>query len=171
MQRAHQGDVVDVMPRRLRQRAVLAPAGHAAVDQLRVRGEARFGPDAEPFHHARSKAFDERIGTFEKAAQRRRTGRRLQVECDRAAAPVEQFQTRVIGRRHLTRALDAEDLGAHVGQHHGGERAGREPGHLDHLDALQRSHGWAHSPPCKASATAAIVNSPLLMAGSDWQLS
>ena len=44
-------DVVDVVAGRLRQRPVLAPAGHPAVDEPRVAGEAPVGAEAEPLGH------------------------------------------------------------------------------------------------------------------------
>ena len=39
-----EGDVVDVVPGCLRERAVLAPTRHPPVHELRVSGEARSGP-------------------------------------------------------------------------------------------------------------------------------
>ena len=40
MQRAGEGYVVDVMTRRVRQRSVLAPAGHAPVDESGITSQA-----------------------------------------------------------------------------------------------------------------------------------
>ena len=47
-----QGDVVDVVAGRWGVGPVLAPAGHAPVDQLGVAGQALVGPDAEPLGDA-----------------------------------------------------------------------------------------------------------------------
>ena len=46
----------------LGQRAVLAPARHAAIDQARVEGLAGFGSQAQTLHGAGPHAFDQRIG-------------------------------------------------------------------------------------------------------------
>ena len=54
LERAGERDVVDVVAGPRRVRAVLAPAGHAAVDELRVAGEHRVGAEAEALHHARA---------------------------------------------------------------------------------------------------------------------
>ena len=69
-ERAAERDVVDVVPGGLRVRTVLAPAGHAAVDELRVPGEAGVGPDAEPLGHAGPEALDERIGLLDEREHR-----------------------------------------------------------------------------------------------------
>ncbi len=44
------------------QRAVLAPARHAAIDQVRVEGLAGLGPKSQALHGAGPHAFDQRIG-------------------------------------------------------------------------------------------------------------
>ncbi|MNO80125.1 hypothetical protein D3C76_713170 [compost metagenome] len=61
-EQAGQCDVVQVMPSGLGQRAVLAPAGHAAVDQARVLRQALLGAEAQALHHARAVALDQRVG-------------------------------------------------------------------------------------------------------------
>ena len=74
------------------------------------------------------------------------------LEVDGHVAPAAQRGCRrggVAGRRaaHGLGPLDAEHLGAHVGQHHGGERAGADAGDLDDPVAGQRSgHGRQTSP-------------------------
>ena len=61
-QRAGQREIVEVVAGGLRQRPVLSPAGHAAVDEARVALGAVGGPEAEPLHHARPVALDQRVG-------------------------------------------------------------------------------------------------------------
>src|SRR5207344_926539 len=46
------------------------------------------------------------------------------------------------------RPLDPDDLGAHVGEHHRGERARADPGQLDDADAGQRP---GHGAPAQAT--------------------
>ncbi len=60
--RAGECDVVEVVPRGLRERPGLAPSGHAPVDQTRVAFEAYVGPKAEALHHTGPEAFDQRVG-------------------------------------------------------------------------------------------------------------
>jgi hypothetical protein len=91
MQHPRQGDVVEVMPCRLRERPVLASAGHAAVDELRVRSQAGPGAETEPLHHTGAKAFDEGVGAREQAPQRSQAGGGFQVERKRVAAAVQQL--------------------------------------------------------------------------------
>ncbi len=62
VQRAGKGDVIDIMPRGLRQRAILPPSGDATIDQLRVCRQAFIRPESQPLHHPWPEAFDQRIG-------------------------------------------------------------------------------------------------------------
>ena len=66
-ERARDRDVVDVVPGRLGERAVLAPAGHAGVHEPRVAGEARLGADPEPFGDAGPVPLEERVGLLDEA--------------------------------------------------------------------------------------------------------
>ena len=129
-------------PGGLRHRTVLAPAGHAAVDELRVAGEAHVGAEAEPLGHAGPEALDQRVGLLDEAQHRLDAVGVLQVDADRAPAAVQRLEVRLVERRRvdLLRPVDAHDVGAHVGEQHPGERARPDPGELDDLHALQRSH-------------------------------
>ena len=71
-ERAGDGDVVDVVPGARRQRALLAPAGHPAVDERRVAGEAVLRPDAEPLGDAGTEALDEDVGPADQVEHERR---------------------------------------------------------------------------------------------------
>ena len=122
-QRAGDRDVVQVVAGGLRQRAVLAPAGHPAVDQPRVAGQAVVGAEAEPLGRRR--------GACPRPARRRRSTRSstvatavgvLEVERDAGPAAVEQV-VRPAGERLAAGPLDADHVGAEVGQDHAGVRA------------------------------------------------
>ena len=54
-------------PARVGERPVLAPAGHAAVDEARVAREADVGAEAEPLHHAGAETLDEHVGALDQA--------------------------------------------------------------------------------------------------------
>ena len=121
----------------LRQRAFLAPAGHAAVDQPRIARQHHVGSEAEPLHHAGTKAFDQRVGVGEQVEHLRDRGLVLEVELDDlAAAPRHRFQV-LLGAD----AIERHDLGAHVGQHHAGERARADAGEFDDAEAGERAGG------------------------------
>ena len=62
VERAGEREVVDVVPRHLRVRAVLTPARHARVDEPRVAREQVVGSDAEAFRGAGTVDVDERVG-------------------------------------------------------------------------------------------------------------
>ena len=62
MQIARDGNVVDVMPGRVRQRPRLTPAGHPAINQLGIVGEQHIWPQPHPFHYAGAIAFKNPIG-------------------------------------------------------------------------------------------------------------
>ena len=115
-------------PARLRQRAVLAPAGHAAVDQPRVARRQHLGAEAEPLHHAGPKALDQHVGALDQA--QRHVARRAA-----ASGRARSIRGRATARRCAARSarhalavparLPADRCGSRrrpVGQHHPGER-------------------------------------------------
>ena len=69
-QRTRERQVVDVETGPVGQRAGLAVAGHAAVDELRVAGQAGIGPESEPLGHAGPEALDEAVGPVDQAQYR-----------------------------------------------------------------------------------------------------
>jgi hypothetical protein len=56
-------DVVEVVPRRLRERPLLPVSGHPAVDQAAVSLEARIRSESEPLGDPRTKALQQDVGT------------------------------------------------------------------------------------------------------------
>ena len=125
------------MAGRLRQRAFLAPAGHAAEHETRIARHHNVRPEAEPLHHAGAKAFDQRIGASEQVEHLRDRGLVLQVELDHLpAAPRHRLQ--VLFRAD---AIERHDFRAHVGQHHAGERARADAGEFDDAEAGERAGG------------------------------
>ena len=138
MQRAGQRDVVDVVARGLGQGTVLAPTSNAAEDEARVAGEALVRTEAEPLHDAGTKPLDQRVGLLDEAEQGCDAVGVLEVDRHRAPAAVEHVASGIPSGG--SRAIDTHDVGAHVGQHHGGERARSDARHLDHADPFERSH-------------------------------
>src|SRR5690349_17891096 len=54
--------------------------------------------------------------------------------------PPPKSPSRLIGGAARTPPIDADDVGAEIGEQHPAERPRAEPGELHHPDALQRSH-------------------------------
>ena len=108
-------------PARGGERPVLAPAGHAAVDELRIALQQRLGAEAEALHHAGAKALDDRVG----AARPVRSAAAapavdLEVERHRAAAAHHHVVPALVAEAEVAvaRPVDEQHVGAHVGQHH-----------------------------------------------------
>ena len=137
MQRAGERDVVDVVARRLRERARLPPARHAAIDEFRIAFEAHVGPEAKTFHHAGTEAFDQRVGLLDQFQRGLDGFGLLEIEGDAAAAAIGDF----VFRRHASAlAVDADHVRAHVGEQHGGERSRTDACEFHDTNALQRTH-------------------------------
>jgi len=111
----------------LRQRAFLTPSGHAAIHQARVARLHQFGPEPEPFHHAGTKAFDQRVGMAEQFEHLGDRGLVLEVELDHLAAAARHRFQALLGAD----AVERHHLGAHVCKHHAGEGAGSDACEFD----------------------------------------
>ena len=108
-------DVVPVVAGRVRQRAELAPAGHAAVDEARISREAGVGAEAEPLGHAGPEALDQRVGrAISLSTVSTPSGffsrRRSSGGCGSSARTWRGFPG--IPRFGLADAVDAHDVGA-----------------------------------------------------------
>lgn len=143
VQCARERDVVDVVPRGLGQRAVLAPAGHPAVDQAGVALQAGVRAEPEPLHDAGPEALDEHVGAVGESQHRVACGGVLEVGGHRGPAAAQQHLG--IGGGELPGPVDADDVGAEVGQQHAGEGRRRQAGELQHPHAREGS--VAHPPP------------------------
>ncbi|CAM5713196.1 hypothetical protein SGRIM128S_05205 [Streptomyces griseomycini] len=136
---AGEGEVRDVVPRAVGERALLAPAGHPAVDQARVAGVAVPGTDAEALGDAGAVALDQDVGAFGQVEDACGAVGRLQVDDHGALVAVGDVVRRVDAESRAAGAVHADDVGAQVGEEHGGERAGPDTGQLDHAHAGERA--------------------------------
>ena len=139
-ERTAERDVVDVVARGLRVRAVLAPA--------RSSGRRRASGCGRGRRRARCRAARSRRAGSPRSA--RRPARRAPAR-SRPRRGTSGRRRSSAGRGSGSRgsaskspptacgAVDADDLGAHVREHHRGERTRPDPGDLDDLDARQRS--------------------------------
>ena len=158
VERAGQRDVVQVVARGIGERALLAPAGDAAVDEARIAREARVGPEPEALGDAGAKTFDQRVGALDELQHELDGFGPLQVELDRAAAAQQEvvFARPLqpeIGRRL---SLDADDGRAELGEQHRAHRARPDAGQLDDFGARQRSHDDGARPSGRAASAAGL---------------
>ncbi len=137
VQRAGERDVVDVVTGRQRERPRLAPARHAAENDLRIALEAHIGAEAQPLHHAGTKAFDHGVSLRDQLQRRLNRFRFLQIEHDGRTAAIGDFP---FAGNAPALAIDADHFRAHVGQQHGRKRPRPDAREFDDFDALQRTH-------------------------------
>ena len=86
---AREREVVDVVADVARERTVLAPPGHAGVDEPVVAGAARVGADAEPFGDAGPEALEQHVGLLAQTEHDLGRVRMLEVDAGAAAAAVD----------------------------------------------------------------------------------
>ena len=141
-ERAGQRDVVDVVARGLRHRAVLAPTRHPPVDELRIACEADVGAEAEALGDTRPEPLEQCVGAVDELQHELDALGVLQVDADRAPPAIQRLEIHLVELRgvDLLRAVDADDVGAHVRQQHSRERSRSDTGELDDLDSCKRSH-------------------------------
>jgi hypothetical protein len=139
VQRPGERQVVEVVPGVPGPRPVLAPAGHPRVDQARRTGQAVLGPEAHPLGHPRAEHLDQDVGPLDQVQHQRQPLGRLHVGRDGAPVAQQRVAARVPDGETAGRAFHPDHVGAEVGQHHGGVRAGADPAELDHAQPGQRA--------------------------------
>ena len=112
------------MPRGLRQRPVLPPAGHAAIDQRRIGLQHRLRPQPQTLHHARPEPLNQdiRLGAQPQAGLPRLAAFQVQLQ-GRPPAQVHFFRRRI--RR--AGAVHANNVRPQIGQQHAGKRRRTDP--------------------------------------------
>ncbi len=136
VQHAGQRDVVDIVPGAIGQRAVLAPAGHAPVDEARIAFQRDVRAQAHALGHARTEALEQHVGLLDEPEHPLDIRRVLEVGLDDGApAPLRALHE---SGQHAG-ALHAHDVRAEVGQQQCRVRAGPDPGQFDNPDARERA--------------------------------
>ena len=141
VQGPRQREVVQVVTRGVRERAALPPPGHATVDQPRVARQAGLGAQAQALHHTGAEALDQHVGRAHQAQGGRTALGPTEVERHRAAPALQHVAGRIEQRRLGAAAgpVDAQHVGAQVGQQHAAERRRPHGRELDHAHAAQRT--------------------------------
>lgn len=132
-ERPGERDIVDVVPGGMRQRAVLPPTGHAAIDQRRIFRERNIRSEPQALHHTGPVAFQQNVRLADQAAAYRQLRLVLEVQRDRAPpAPHHVGMTAA----HGALAVDPDDIRPHVREHHGTEGCRTQSDKLNNFNAF-----------------------------------
>mgnify|MGYP003345831851 CR=1 FL=1 len=134
-----QRDVVEIVTRRGCQRALPTPTGHTTIGEPRVECVTVGGTEAESLHHTGTKTFDERIAARDELPRDVECCVFFEVECDAAATAAEHPMPRVEAPCVVT--IDADDVGAEIGEQHAGVRGRTDTGELNHANGGERAVG------------------------------
>ena len=138
VQHAGQSDVIDVVARRMGQRPILAPASHAAIHQARGAGRHGLGPKTQALHHAGPKTFQKCVRRFQKLPDGRLAFLAFEIYGNGPLAPVHGRAGAPLGAPGIGRAVDHDNVGAHIGQHHAGKGPRTNAGKFNDAQAMQR---------------------------------
>ncbi|GBD12969.1 hypothetical protein HRbin24_00990 [bacterium HR24] len=136
--------------------ARLPEAGGGGVDEARVALRQHVVAQTQALHSAGREVLHHHIGLLDQPQKEVSAGGALQVDADAALAPVHreevgglvvQVGARGAGHVAVGRALDLDDVGAQVAQHHAGERPSQDPGEVQDADTGQRSSHKRRAPP------------------------
>src|SRR5262249_8020779 len=121
----------------LRERTVLAPTGHAAVDELRIALQAHVGAEPQALRDAWTEALEEPVCTISEPEDELDAALALQIHADRSPIAREHIAGTPTALRD---PVDTDHFRAHIGEHHSAERARPDACKLDDADAVQRPH-------------------------------
>ncbi len=140
-----QREIVQVVRRIPGGRPALAETGERTVHDARVERANRLVIGAEPFHHARAKAFDDHVGVGGQAPEDLLALGRFHVERHRALVAVDEgkggtaLRVRIVGVIQ-SRRLDLQHVGAHVGEEHARHLRRRDARDFEDGDAVENAH-------------------------------
>ena len=120
-QGAGQSDVIEIMAGDLCKRSVLAPAGNPAINETWVFFQTFRGTQSKSFHHARSRALDQPVGSPPPSEEQGPPHRACLRSQDNATPPAKHGVS--VDLWINVRTINANDLGTHIRQHHRAKRA------------------------------------------------
>src|SRR5262249_58420200 len=118
-QSAGDGDVPEVVAGGARERPVLAPAGHPAVDEPRVAGQAGVGTEPQAFGRSGAKSLDQHVRLLHEIEDGGYAIGVLEVDRHTGPAAVEQVVV-TAGERLPAGPVDPDHVVSEVGQDHAG---------------------------------------------------
>ncbi len=118
----------------MRPRAVLAPSGHATVDETRVARAALGRTDPEPLGDPRAEAFDEHVGAFDEVEHLGMLRRVLQVRVDDDAV-TQDMGGGLVGPR--AGPHHPQHGGTQVAEQHRRVRSRADASQFEYLDARE----------------------------------
>lgn len=136
MEHADQGYIVDVVAGSLRQRPLLAPSGHTAVNQAPIARQANVGSKAKAFHHAGTESLDQSVSLLHQAEYRLHGLGAFQVQ-RHGAPPAPQQVVFCVDRYSQTGIgcpVDTQHVSTHVGQQHRAHRRRPDARHLNYFE-------------------------------------
>ena len=124
------------MPRGSRERARLAPSGHASVNEPRVQRQHGLGAEPQPLHHTGPEALNQGIGLCHHADNLRNLSLVLEVyrHC-LTPAPDDTAHPWI----RAPWPVDTDDVGSHVGEQHRSEGTRTNASHFDDAYAGERT--------------------------------
>ena len=143
------GEEVEVVGGAVPVRPVLPEAAESAVDEAGVDLRKPLVAAAQALHHPRPEALHQHVVAAHEPVQDLLSFGRLEVEGEASLVAVGEARREgagLVGSRRGSRAaegarrrrLDLEHVRAHVGQHHGAERARPDPRQLEHPYSVKR---------------------------------
>src|SRR3546814_19777553 len=99
-----------------RERAILPPPGHPAIDQRRIFGPEALGAEPEPLHHAGTEAFDEPVGAPDQRPGDAETRGAMEINRARAHRAHEQYVTgrKIDPETRIAGPFDTDTLGSDI---------------------------------------------------------
>ena len=137
MQHAGETDVVDVVPGGVGDGSVLAPTGHASIDQLLVARQALVRAETESLGDARSESLEQRVGRLDQFEDQFDPLWLLEIHRDGPPVPGQHVPRAPGGAAY---PVDPDYFGAHVREHHAAERSRPDAGEFDDAQPVKWSH-------------------------------
>ena len=134
-------DVVDVVTSRLPIHSFLTPASHTSKDQLGIACKTNVRANAKSLHNPWTESFNDRISFFDELQKCFYTLGIFQINRNVFASPLQEIKKRSLRCRSANRlsTINANDLCAHICQHHRSKRPRSDAGNFYNSITTQRT--------------------------------